>query len=67
MNSVKTKKKSFKVIKQQDGKGPFYLVEVCAISLKVINKKLITEISEEMSANEFYSLIDEGSRLDIIL
>lgn len=39
MNSVKTKKKSFKVIKQQGGKGPFYLVEVCALSLKVINKK----------------------------
>jgi hypothetical protein len=57
-------KPSFIVLKQFNGKGPIYKVEVCTKTLKVINKEVLNGIPDEWTTDDFYSLLNEGNRLD---
>lgn len=58
---------SFYVLKQFDGKGPIYKLEVCSESLEILDKEIINGVPEEWSTQDFYELLEEGKRLDVKL
>ncbi|PLR70537.1 hypothetical protein [Bacillus sp. UMB0728] len=56
---------SFFVLKQFEGRGPLYKVEISKTTLEVLSAEEINEIPAAWSAEDFYSLLAEGKRLDI--
>lgn len=58
-------KKTFIVLKQFNGSGPLYKVEVDSKELQVVSSEILNELPDDWSTDDFYSLLNEGKRLDI--
>ncbi|MCA1064710.1 hypothetical protein QTG56_24170 (plasmid) [Rossellomorea sp. AcN35-11] len=58
---------SFYVLKQFDGKGPIYKLEIHSGTLKILSKEIVNGIPEDWSTQDFYELLEEGNRLNVKL
>lgn len=58
-----TTRSSFFVLKQFNGTGPIYKVEVCSETLEVLEKEVVDGIPEGWNSKDFYEMLDEGRRL----
>ena len=64
---VPVRKTSFTVLKQKTGSGPVYKIEVCSRTLEVLSKEVLMDVPSDWTLAEFYSMWDEGRRLNIKL
>ncbi|WP_042351453.1 hypothetical protein [Bacillus massiliigorillae] len=55
------------VLKQINGVGPIYKLEVCQNSLEVIEQEVIERIPSEWSVEEFCTLLAKGNSLEITI
>jgi hypothetical protein len=62
---VSSRKTSFIVLKQKNGGGPVYKIEVCSRTLQVLSKELLQDVPPEWTLDDFYSMWDEGRRINI--
>lgn len=66
-NALSSMNKSFYVLKQFDGAGPIFILEISSETLQIVDKEIINGIPEGWSSQDFYELLEEGNRLDVKL
>ncbi|RKJ74451.1 hypothetical protein D7X33_19365 [Butyricicoccus sp. 1XD8-22] len=61
MENKEIQKPNFVLLKTNN-KGPIYKVTICKSTLNVLEEKVLSEIPEDWSVQDYYNLLDEGKR-----